>query len=108
MSDTVSVTVTDRNGMTKREQLNVGERLMIELANAGYDIDITCGGVINCGTCHVYVDDEWIGRLSTPSDEESDLLSGLGTCRATSRLSCQIVMTAPLDGLELTIAPREL
>jgi ferredoxin, 2Fe-2S len=53
------------------------------------------------------VDDKWLSRLPAQSDEEAELLSGLRTCRPTSRLSCQIVLNAALDGLCLTIAPRE-
>jgi ferredoxin, 2Fe-2S len=67
-----------------------------------------CGGNCSCATCHVYVDDEFIERVGPPGDLEDDLLD-LGTAserRPTSRLSCQIELTADLDGLTVEI-PEE-
>ena len=38
-------------------------------------IDADCGGACACSTCHVYVDDEWLGKLdSMEADAQSDSL----------------------------------
>lgn len=60
-----------------------------------------CGGGLSCATCHCYVDDAWADKVGAPaSQDELDLLEGVSAERkATSRLSCQIVMSADLDGL---------
>jgi 2Fe-2S ferredoxin len=62
-----------------------------------------------CATCHVYVDDNWIGRLAAVSDEEDALLDGTASERqAGSRLSCQIKVTPELDGLVLRLPERQI
>lgn len=60
-----------------------------------------CGGGLACATCHCYVDDAWAAKAgSTSSQDERDMLESTSDeVKATSRLSCQIVMTADLDGL---------
>ena len=60
-----------------------------------------CGGGLACATCHCYVDAAWAEQAGTPtSQEERDMLDSVATERQpTSRLSCQIEMSAALDGL---------
>ena len=60
-----------------------------------------CGGGLACATCHCYVDDAWAPLAGTPSsqDERDMLESTSAEVKATSRLSCQIIMSAELDGL---------
>jgi 2Fe-2S ferredoxin len=55
----------------------------------------------------VYVDDEWLERLPAQSEEELELLEELVHTKGCSRLACQITVDASLDGLSLTLAPRE-
>ena len=58
-----------------------------------------CGGNRSCATCHVYIDAPWSQRTGLPSKEESDMIECALHTRPTSRLSCQIDVTAELDGL---------
>jgi 2Fe-2S ferredoxin len=59
-----------------------------------------CGGAAVCGTCHVYVDEAWAHRLPAPDATELDRLDWTAAeRRPTSRLSCQIRLTADLQGL---------
>ena len=61
-----------------------------------------CGGNMMCGTCHVYLADAWLGRAGERSEDEEAVLDSLSLradVRPTSRLSCQIRLTAALDGL---------
>ncbi|MEX2481012.1 MAG: 2Fe-2S iron-sulfur cluster-binding protein [Gammaproteobacteria bacterium] len=63
-----------------------------------------CGGGCACATCHVYVDDADLVRLPPVSAMEGDMLECTAAERRTgSRLSCQIKMTAALDGLTVEI-----
>jgi 2Fe-2S ferredoxin len=39
--------------------------------------------------------------------DETDMLRDLSTRRDNSRLSCQIQLTAAIDGLRVTVAPEE-
>ncbi|MCA3254575.1 MAG: 2Fe-2S iron-sulfur cluster binding domain-containing protein, partial [Alphaproteobacteria bacterium] len=66
-----------------------------------------CGGCCSCATCHVLVDDAWTAAAGGPNADENDLLDSSDHRGPTSRLSCQIQMTAALDGLRVTIAPED-
>jgi 2Fe-2S ferredoxin len=70
------------------------------VANDVPGISADCGGACTCATCHVYVDEAWYDRLPTPDEMEAAMLEFAETeMRATSRLSCQVKITAALDGL---------
>jgi ferredoxin len=76
-----------------------GERLL-DLAQAnGQPLEGTCEGQMACSTCHVVVSAEDFARLPSASDEEEDLLDLAARVTRTSRLACQIVLTAELDRL---------
>jgi len=62
-------------------------------------IDGDCGGACACATCHVYVDETWLGRLGPRSDMEQSMLEFAEGVRPNSRLGCQIKLDATLDGL---------
>jgi ferredoxin len=63
----------------------------------------TCEGQMACSTCHVIVPSEWFDLLPEAAEDEEDMLDlAAGACR-TSRLSCQIVLSEALDGIEVRI-----
>jgi 2Fe-2S ferredoxin len=102
------VTATDRDGRQHRVAGLVGKSLMVTLKyEGGLDVAADCGGNCFCATCHVYVADEWLERLPVQSEEELELLDELVHSTPSSRLACQIPVVAELDGLSLTLAPRE-
>lgn len=71
-------------------------------------VDAECGGSLSCGTCHVYVDDSFLSRISPASEAEEEMLNWVAAeRRPNSRLSCQIVMRAELDGLILYVPNRQ-
>lgn len=71
------------------------------------DMLALCGGCRSCSTCHVWVDPACLDRLSEAAQEEIDLLEQSDNVRPNSRLSCQIAMTAALDGIHVTLPPPE-
>ena len=77
---------------------------LLEVAQAaGMPLEGTCEGQMACSTCHVIVPPEWFDRLPEALEDEEDMLDlATGACR-TSRLSCQIVLSEALDGLEVRI-----
>jgi 2Fe-2S ferredoxin len=103
----MQIIVVDRDGSERTIVGRAGEKLMIVLREHDYEIDAVCGGVCNCGTCHVYVDAEWFARLPKPAADEVDVLAVSAHERPTSRLSCQIVLQDAMDGLRIAIAPVE-
>ena len=66
-----------------------------------------CGGACACATCHVYVDQAWLGRLPPAEDMELGMLESTWEPRPASRLACQITITAALDGLRVTVPRRQ-
>ena len=63
-----------------------------------------CGGSLSCATCHVVVDPDWSARAGDPGTFEEDMLDITEAERQpTSRLSCQIRMSAVLDGIVLHV-----
>ena len=101
----MKIHVTDQQG--KRHSLDAveGWRVMEIIREHGLDIKAECGGACACATCHVYVDDGWAAKLHAPIDEEIEMLDGAFDVREESRLSCQILMSEALNGIELTLAP---
>jgi len=77
----------------------VGETLLRAGQAAGEPLEGTCEGQLACATCHVVVDPAWFARLPPASAEEEDMLDLAPGAVRTSRLSCQIRLTAALDGL---------
>lgn len=72
-------------------------------------IDAECGGSCSCATCHVYVDQADLSRLTPPDEMEDELLDGTASARASnSRLSCQITVTAELDGLTVRVPETQV
>jgi 2Fe-2S ferredoxin len=65
-------------------------------------IDADCGGSCACGTCHVYVDAHWLGKLPPQAGPELEMLELSENLKHNSRLSCQIKVTEALDGLVVT------
>jgi 2Fe-2S ferredoxin len=103
---TVTVQVTDRQGHTQGLSVEVGQALMMGLAEAGL-VEATCGGSCSCATCQVYVDPSALDRLPPAGDEEQDLIEGLLNGQDNSRLACQLTVSAQFDGLCLTVAPEQ-
>ncbi|MCZ6887394.1 MAG: 2Fe-2S iron-sulfur cluster-binding protein [Gammaproteobacteria bacterium] len=94
-------------GDTVAVDAEVGD-IVMELGRAhGIEgIDAECGGGCSCATCHVHVDPNWMKEVGPASELERDLLEFDGGMSETSRLSCQIEVTARLDGLVVKVVGR--
>ncbi len=69
-------------------------------------IEAACGGCCACATCHLYVDKEWLAKLTPPESDENLMLDEAFEVADSSRLGCQITFTKELDGLKVTLAPE--
>ncbi|MBM0169121.1 2Fe-2S iron-sulfur cluster-binding protein [Altererythrobacter sp. C41] len=77
---------------------------LLEVAQAaGMPLEGTCEGQMACSTCHVIVAAEWFARLPEATEDEEDMLDLAAGVQRTSRLSCQIVLSEELDGLEVRV-----
>ncbi len=69
----------------------------------GMALEGTCEGQMACSTCHVVVTPDWFDRLKPASNDEEDMLDLAASVARTSRLSCQILLSGALDGIEVRI-----
>ena len=98
------------DGSTIDVEVAEGTSLMKAAVVQGIDgIVEDCGGAASCATCHVMVDPSFLALLPAVSDNEDQMLDCTAAeRRPNSRLSCQIVMSAALDGIVVTIPDRQL
>lgn len=99
------ILVVDQEGVEHELDALEGWRVMEIIRDNGLPIKAECGGSCSCATCHVYVDPEWLDRLHPALDEEIDKLDEAFDVESNSRLSCQILFAADLNGLRVTLAP---
>lgn len=66
-----------------------------------------CGGQLRCGTCHCYVDENWLSKLHRVGDLEAMMLEAVIDPKKNSRLSCNIKITEELNGLVVGIPGRQ-
>ena len=72
-------------------------------------IDADCGGACACSTCHVYVHPDWAGILPAKDGMEEDMLDfAYEPDPARSRLTCQVKVTADLDGLVVNMPEKQI
>lgn len=62
-----------------------------------------CGGTCSCATCHGYVEQGWAQHMPAAEPYEHDMLTCAVDVTEASRLSCQIIVTANLDGLVIRL-----
>lgn len=63
-----------------------------------------CGGLLTCATCHVMVAEPFAALLPAADGEERAMLTFTATpATPASRLSCQIILNAELDGLTVEL-----
>ena len=70
-------------------------------------IDADCGGGMACATCHVYVKEDLFNKIPKKEDGEEDMLDMAFEPKTNSRLSCQIVVSDEIDGLEVNIPSKQ-
>jgi ferredoxin len=102
----VRILVTRRDGETREVKAKPGRSLMLNIRKPA-EIAAICGGCAGCGTCHVHVAENWLGRLAPIQSDEDTILSFSDWRRSNSRLACQIQVTDDLDGLAVTVAPED-
>lgn len=100
----MKIYLTDLKGAKHALDAIEGWRVMEIIRDHGFPMKAECGGACACATCHVYVAQEWLHKIAAKSDEEEAMLDEAFDLRSNSRLSCQIIMSPELDGLEIFLA----
>jgi 2Fe-2S ferredoxin len=99
------ITFIEHNGTEHPVDAENGAILMrVGQANQIPTIIGECGGTCSCGSCQVYVDEEWFPKLKPPHELEQMMIDSLElTKQPTSRLTCMILVTPELEGLKLRL-----
>jgi 2Fe-2S ferredoxin len=96
----------------KRHEIEVAEGLTVMEGardNGIPGILAECGGACSCSTCHVYVDANWVERLPAKKTIEEEMLEfAWDPDPARSRLTCQVKVTAELDGLLVYMPEKQI
>lgn len=99
----VKVHFIEHDGTEHDIEVKAGGSLMqAAVSNGVPGIDADCGGSCSCATCHVYVNEEWLGKTGEVSPTEEAMLSLSTDRKGNSRLSCQINLSEEMDGLVVT------
>ena len=93
-----SKTIEVENGLTVMEGA---------IQNDISGIDADCGGSMACATCHVYVEEKWFDKIPKAEEAEVDMIDMAIEPKKNSRLSCQIIVSDELDGLEITTPDKQ-
>lgn len=99
----IKVTFVGADGEMQIIEAEAGRDLLDVAQAAGQPLEGACEGQMACSTCHVIIDKEWFEKLPRASEDEEDMLDLASGARRTSRLSCQIMVTAELDGMVVKI-----
>jgi 2Fe-2S ferredoxin len=100
--------IVSHDGETRSVEAKEGLTVMEVIRDNGFDeLLALCGGCCSCATCHVYFEEDFADKLPPISEDENDLLDTSDHRKPTSRLSCQVPVTAALDGATVTIAPED-
>jgi len=103
------ITFIDQDGTRRTVDAEIGATVMeTAVQNDISGILAVCGGACACATCHVYLAEEWYEKLGEPGLDEADMLDTAHDLKPTSRLSCQIQVSAELDGLTVTTPARQI
>ena len=98
----------EKNGSSKTIEVENGLSVMEgAIQNNIPGIDADCGGSMACATCHVYVEEKWLNQLPKAEDAEVDMIDMAYEPKKNSRLSCQIIVSDELNGLEVTTPEKQ-
>jgi ferredoxin len=92
-----------KDGSIQVTKGSIGENIMRIAHQYGIELEGACEGVCACSTCHVILESTVYDKLPEPSENEEDMLDQAFGLKATSRLGCQVVVTAELDGMRVQL-----
>jgi len=103
------VTFIQADGDSSEVNATSGDSVMeTAIDNDVYGIVAECGGACSCATCHVYIEDEWLGKLPQPDALEDGMLDCVIDRRPNSRLSCQIRISNEIDGIRVRVPESQI
>tara|TARA_X000001036_G_scaffold283845_1_gene263644 strand:+ start:563 stop:883 length:321 start_codon:yes stop_codon:yes gene_type:complete len=102
------ITYIENSGESRTVEVENGLSVMEgAIQNNIPGIDADCGGSMACATCHVYVKEKWFDKIPKKEEAEEDMIDMAFEPNKNSRLSCQIIVTDELNGLEVTTPVKQ-
>jgi 2Fe-2S ferredoxin len=96
------VSYINANNEVTEIEMEDGENVMsLAVNNVVEGIVGECGGAQACATCHCYLDEKYAGHFTEVSDVEDAMLDMVPDRKPTSRLSCQLELTADTPDIEV-------
>jgi ferredoxin, 2Fe-2S len=103
-----NITFIEPDGRKHILDVEPGLTIMEGARNAGVrGILADCGGSCACGTCRIYIDGEWRDTVGAANDEEAATIEAYEDAAQGTRLSCQVKVTAELDGLIVRMPEKQ-
>lgn len=104
------ITYIEHNGTRHEVDVPIGHTVMEGARDNDIPgIEADCGGACACSTCHVYVDEEWVDRLPAKEATEADMLDfAFEPDARRSRLTCQLKVSAELEGLVVQMPEKQI
>ena len=102
------ITYLDHQGNSKTIDVENGLTVMEgAIQNDIPGIDADCGGSMACATCHVYVEEKWLNKITKAEEAEVDMIDMAFEPKKNSRLSCQLIVSDELNGLIVTTPEKQ-
>ncbi|RYH24018.1 2Fe-2S iron-sulfur cluster binding domain-containing protein [archaeon] len=101
--ETIHIRWVLKDGKEEIEPAAIGDSLMEAAQRHDIPIEGACAGVCACSTCHVILERKMYDNLPEPSEAEEDMLDQAYGLTATSRLGCQVKITADMDDIRVTL-----
>ena len=101
----ITVHYVNKDGSRTTLRGKIGNNVMHLAQQNGIEIEGACEASLACSTCHVYVKEDFYSTLPEADEKEDDMLDMAPFLKSNSRLSCQIILTKDLDGIEVTLPP---
>ena len=100
----VKITFVEHDGSQTQVDAPAGQSLM-KAATYGDvpGISADCGGNAACGTCRIYVPQEWRSTFAAPSAAEQEMIDFWNDRTDGVRLACQTKVHAGMDGMVLNL-----
>ncbi len=103
-----NITLIEADGREHVLDVEPGLTIMEAARNAGVPgILADCGGSCACGTCRIYIDGAWRGTVGAAHEEEAATIEAYEDAALGTRLSCQVKVTADLDGLVVRMPEKQ-
>lgn len=100
MTQEITLNFRTSDGNVRTVDAVVGDSVMeTAIKNDIDEIVAECGGSLICATCHCYLEEPTLELFAEADEAEIDMLEGTASeRRENSRLSCQLIVSAELEG----------